>query len=511
MASRIEEVTIQGMKAVYDSMVGHQLALIHGTTRAIGEELKHGKRTSIPSELYFRDRIGNGGWRSGKSRAGIYKVWNDSIFFPGNLILVVRKRHENLRNTFIREFREMAEQFTDGHPEWLILDEGDNGGSYEMDIWTASKASKIVFRIEPDGEPDVVQGYFKGYECGGIVFEEGSQLQPITYSTGLSRLSKIITVDGKKDSAPVARWKPFSLLLTNPAFDGHWVTTMCQGYESELSRGEHPLGVVVRSKMEDNPGLTADYIANEKKKYKDDPVGYDMYINGLDGIKIDGIPVFQKHFFRERHVKEIRYNPNKVMVRGLDWGFNYPACVWMQEDDQGHYVALAEFQGRQMEATEFARQVLEKSKQWFPLATKWRSWGDPSGFFHRDTGITATVVIRAGLPVFPAGPNNDAARRIGIAQRLLSRDVAGQARFCIHNRCSMLEIAFRHGYFFPVNSKGEIAEKPKKNNKYDNIMDACLYALEGETRAGGEEELAFHGGSSNGALEAPAPERLSIG
>ncbi|MGH7867997.1 MAG: hypothetical protein ACREP9_10315 [Candidatus Dormibacteraceae bacterium] len=68
---------------------------------------------------------------------------------------------------------------------------------------------------------------------------------------------------------------------------------------------------------------------------------------------------------------------------------------------------LAELQAREMEAGAFAKLVLAKSKEWFPLVKGWRDWGDPSGFFKTDKGVTAQIVNAAGLRVKPAGPNND--------------------------------------------------------------------------------------------------------
>lgn len=286
----------------------------------------------------------------------------------------------------------MAEVFTEGHPEWLILDERENAGSFEIDVFTGSKPSTIIFRVEPDGDDETIEGSFRAYEAGGIVFEEGSRLRKITYNTGIGRLRRKITDNGLEPplGTPIKGWKPFSILCTNPAFEGHWLAELAREYETSVAANERCLGVVIRSTMEDNPGLPKEHIEREKLKYKNDPIGYDMFILGRDGIKVDGRPVFVNDFKFELHVnKDLKYNPMLPIIRGLDWGYNYPACVWVQIDDVGRKNILAELQGREMEAQNFAKLVLDKSKQWFPLCHKWRDWGDPSGFFQTDKGVTA--------------------------------------------------------------------------------------------------------------------------
>lgn len=59
-----------------------------------------------------------------------------------------------------------------------------------------------------------------------------------------------------------------------------------------------------------------------------------------------------------------------------------------------------------------------------------------------------------------------------------------------------------------MDKNGEIASSPTKNNKFDNIMDAAMYALEGETRGYDEEiNVARWGGETIAA----GPERLEVG
>ncbi|MGH7867998.1 MAG: hypothetical protein ACREP9_10320 [Candidatus Dormibacteraceae bacterium] len=60
-----------------------------------------------------------------------------------------------------------------------------------------------------------------------------------------------------------------------------------------------------------------------------------------------------------------------------------------------------------------------------------------------------------------------------------------------------------------MDHNGEISDSPVKNNKFDNVMDACMYAIEGETRHMGEEwDSPIWGRTETIAM---GPERLEVG
>jgi PBSX family phage terminase large subunit len=508
---KLVEASVGGLQRLYDKLVGHQLGVFHGISRTNGERLKRGEIRTLEASMLYRDVIGIGGYRSGKTHAAILKAWNDLLLYPNNQVVVIRKRHEQLRNTFLKDFKEIGEVISDGRLDLLILDEYHGDGSVEMKILAPGKESQIIFRIEPDGDLPTVRDSFKGYESGLWIFEEFSQLKAVTYSVGLSRLSKIITVDGSKEGAHLPGWKPRSIALSNPTFENHWVAEKAREYEAELAGGGKPLGIVIRSRMEDNPFITAEYIAAEKEKYKNDPVGYEMYIMGLDGVETEGRPVFINDFSAKLHVDSLQVNPMLPIIRGIDWGYNYPACVWMQVDDVGHYNILAEWQGREMQVGTFAQMVLDKSKLWFPNCQRWRTWADPSGFSQTDKGISAVMAREAGLPCQPAGPNNDPKRRIEIMRKALCKNVGTRNKVLLRKESTpLLQLAFRHGYYFRIDKHGEISDHPVKNNKFDNIMDACMYAVEGESRGYSEENYVFGGGTGGGETFAQGPDRLEM-
>lgn len=522
------QVIVDGLMKAYSELDGHQLAMYHGFPRDWGYKLKSNEVAGVPENLWFDLAFGIGGYRSGKTYSALLRIANDATQFPGNEILVVRKRHEQLHNTILKDLKAVFFRITGGHPEWLILDEGSpTPGAYEMLILTPdpNRPTKIIFRIEPDGDDEQVRDSFKGYECGLIVVEEGSQLRAVTLDTCLSRMSKRILIDplGSKTD-PANQWpgfKPYALLLSNPAFEGHWMTEMARKAEQDLARGEKANLVVVRTTMDDNKTLSPEYVAKEKARYKDDPIGYQMYILGQDGVKIDGRPVFIGHFDFKIHVQEVKFNPEWPLILGLDFGYNRPRCVFAQLDEgiDGLNV-LDEIVGKELEAEEFALQIRDHVKRYFPKVKSMIEWGDPSGFQKTDKGDpTIPRINKLGFQIRPSV--NDLEAGHNEIRRLLremrSKSGTMRPRMVISPACPHLQLAFRQGYTLPVSSKGIISEKPDPRNPFKDIMDALRYLVMGTfgfagmTREHASPWSLGREDAGDGSDCLPPPERLDMG
>lgn len=522
------QAIVQGLQSAYNDLGGHQLAMYHGFPREWGYKLKDGVVAGVPEDQWFDLCFGIGAYRSGKTYSALLRIVNDATQYPGNEILVVRKRHEQLHNTIVKDLREVFKRVTGDHADWFILDEGaPHPGAYEMVIATPDpkRPSKIIFRIEPDGDEEAVRDSFKGYECGLIIIEEGSQLRAVTLDVLLSRMSKRILIDplGSK-TAPENQWpgfKPYALMLSNPAFEGHWMTTMARTAEQNHARSEFANLVVCRSTMDDNNMLDASYVAKEKARYKDDPIGYQMYILGMDGVKIDGRPVFVGHFDFKQHVQDVKFNPDWPLILGMDFGYQRPRCVFAQLDPEIDGLnVLDELVAKELEAEEFAVQIRNHIKRHFPKVKKMIEWGDPSGFQKTDKGDpTIPRINRLGFQIRPSVNDMDAGHNE--IRRLLrenrSKGNYMRPRLVISKACPHLQLAFRQGYTFPVNSKGIVSERPDPRNPFKDIMDAFRYLVMGTFGFAGmtrEHASPWNLGRETGDDSAdtlPPMERLEIG
>jgi len=500
-----------GIQVFYDSMYDHQLATHHGVPLEYAQEIRRQRLTEIPEWWpVYQNVLSIGGKGSGKTKGAAGTIATLAINTPGGLGVVVRKRHEQLRNTFLADFYAVLDEFTQcpnpaackkgpephGHKEALIVHEGEKDGAVEVLVrTTGSEPCKVIFRIEPEGDDRTVADSFKSYNLNFALIEEASQLREVTFKELTDRLRIL--------KNPVRRM----FVLSNPTTKSHWLAqyaARCEQqallYNPRLPEGPgnmQPEALVVRSKMTDNTNLPKDYIENVKRKYANDPVAYDMFVNGLDGIDVEGRPVFMGHFVRDRHVdKHLRFNPERPLIRGWDFGYQNPRVIFAQTDDQSSFNVLAEISHLQeVFIEEFVDAVKAFTVRHMPLAgTNGRliqDFGDYAG--NQQTDKEHTTLQRAQMRgvMIHTRPNTQIESGLDVIRKLMSesrkvpsQDIMGlgtefleRPRFRIHPRCEELIDAVAYGYHYPQYKNGQIGTVPKKDNRYDHIVDALRYAV----------------------------------
>lgn len=486
-----------GLQTFYDGMYVHQLATHHGVPLEYAEQIKHQKLQAIPEWWpVYQNVISIGGKGSGKTLGAAYTVASLAINTPGGLGVVVRKRHEQLRNTFLADFYSVLDTISNGNKDALIIHEGEKDGAVEVLVRTTGREPcKVIFRIEPEGDDRTVADSFKSYNLNFALIEEASQLREVTYKELTDRLRVL--------KHPVRRM----FILSNPTTKSHWLAkfaSRCEQqalmYNPRLPEGPGnmmPEAVVIRSKMTDNVNLPKDYIENVKRKYANSPVEYDMFVNGLDGIDVEGRPVFTGHFVRDRHVdSHLRFNSERPLIRGWDFGYQNPRVIFAQTDDQGSFNVLAEISNLQeVYIEEFVDAVKAFTVMHFPVAgTNGRTildFGDYAG--NQQTDKEHTTLQRAQMRgvMIHARPNTKIESGLDVIRKLMSEsrkvptmDITGvgaefleRPRFRIHPRCEELIDAIAYGYHYPQYKDGQIGLVPKKDNRYDHIVDALRYAV----------------------------------
>jgi PBSX family phage terminase large subunit len=506
---------LHGLQEFHDSMYDHQLATHYAVPLEFAREIRVTRVSVIPAWWpVFQNVLSIGGKGSGKTKGAAYTIASLAMSLPGGLGVVVRKRHEQLRNTFLADFYDVLNEIsrcTDptcsrreevlgtgkyrcaGHKDALIVHEGEKDGAVEVLIKTSgSLPCKIIFRIEPEGDDRTVADSFKSYNLNFALIEEASQLNFVTFDELRSRL--------RRSNSPVRRM----FVLSNPTTESHWLAqyaAKCEQqalqYNPRLSEGPDnmmPEALVIRSKMTDNWRLPKDYVENEKRKYANDPVKYDMFINGLDGIDVDGQPVFSGHFDREHHVStDVRFNTERPLIRGWDFGYQNPACVFMQTDDQGMCNVLAEYRAEKVYIEEFVDGVKAFTARHMPAAgTNGRQihdFGDYAGT--QQTDKEHTTIQRAqmrGVNILTR-PNTKIESGLDVIRKLMAESrklpsysisaekaELSRRRFRVHPRCKELVDALAYGYHYPKYKNGQVGTAPKKDDRYDHIVDALRYA-----------------------------------
>jgi len=476
-AKKNTEIAISGLKRYYEGLSVPQLAFYHRVPRILVQDWKEGRRGPPEAHEIHRDVVHIGALGSGKSVGGFFTAIALSCLVPDNLGIIVRKRWEELKNHVIDEMFRLADEMTDGNRKALMSDPKAIGGSYEITVYTLGAPSKIIVKPEPDGTDRAIEDSFKGPEFGWFLLDEQTQLREATWETLRGRLRRQFPHLTSQQASML--WAGLS--MSNPPFAGHWladnVTEVCQELEAKGDlTTEDPL--ILRSRMDDNPHLPKEYISAEKRKYRNDPIRYRMYIEGQDGLSIDGRPVFGDTFRGGEHTsKELKYNPFLPLVVGLDFGWHHPAAVFLQQDQKGCVNILGELIGQEETAEDFGGRVLDYIKQVFPKVTEVIYFGDPAGAQQSDKGdptivILARLGIRVGYRHMLIDPGLD------LIRQLLGTLRGSRPRLMFHpDRCPVLVKAFIGGYHYKQGKGGVSSPKPHKDGFYDHPVDALRYAL----------------------------------
>lgn len=458
---------IKGLAEYYDNLFSHQLAIFYGVPVEWARKIKSKSITyeQVPEEFRYRDRINIGGLGSGKTVAALYTLLCLSAYQPDNLGIIVRKRWDELRTHILDELERLATQICDGNPRYLISEPEQIAGTFEVTVFTRTKPSKILIKPEPDGTDSQVEAAFKGPEHGWFFADELTQLRQITFQTLQGRLRR----SEVKVRAGIA--------CTNPPFRGQWLYESNERAARDEMNGQKPKILVVRSSMMDNPHLPADYIAAQTALYENDPIRFEMLINGQDGVEVEGKPVFGSAFTTRHHVDPtLRVNPHAQVLVGLDFGWHRPAAVFLQKDDRGRLNGLFEILGSEQTAEQFGREIKDFLRVHFPGNKSVSYFGDPAGRQKSDKGDT-TLQILGKMGIRVASRASTIESGLDLTRSLLGDFREGRPRLVVHPRCQLLIQGFTGGYHYDKFSDGRLSPTPKKDGIFDHLFDALRYCL----------------------------------
>lgn len=222
--------------------------------------------------------------------------------------------------------------------------------------------------------------------------------------------------------------------------------------------------------------LPTDYYFNLAEGKSEDWV--DVYINAKFGKSLAGLPVFRS-FRLDYHVakqplKPIRMQEYPLLI-GADFGLT-PAVTISQQDPRGRLLTYADLTSDGMGVLRFIRERLKPLlANRFP-GMQYLVIGDPAGVQRAQTDERSVfdVFKSEGFRIIPARTNTITAR-ISSVDNWLTRSIDAGPAHLIDPSCKPLITAFRGGYRYKLNTKGEADEKPEKNMS-SHVMDAHEYA-----------------------------------
>lgn len=405
-------------------------------------------------DWYFDIQVGNtnnyvsGGavhHNSGKSRALIEELVQSGIDYPGYPMAVYRKTLPSLRDSTLHEYR-------------MLVPEGIGKMHETILSYNFLNDSFINFR----GLDDPNKAKSTNYAT--IVMEEADEF---TYDD-FKFLNGRIRAAGK--------WPLRIILLLNPVDETHWIykTFVTNAEEMDragrISNGNTGPGLLVEhfSTYDNRENLPAGYIESMTAGMSPDEI--DRYVHGKWGTILKGTPVYGKLMMPDLHLRTVNFDSSMRVVRGWDFGFNHPACVWRVIDQYGRKNINHEMVGEKEDLETFARRVIEATKHRYGEAPV-LDFCDPHGHDKKDNAQSSVETLRE-LGIWAEGERgvrDYVEPGIALIRKELSTLIEGVPELTIDPRCTIMRAAYFGKYVRDEDGK------PKKDGFYDHPCDADRY------------------------------------
>jgi len=202
------------------------------------------------------------------------------------------------------------------------------------------------------------------------------------------------------------------------------------------------------------------------------------YVHAEYGEDPTGTAVFRGSFKRSFHVKR-KLSPvvGYPILIGQDFGRS-PCSVICQPDAFGRLLVLeeviAEDIGLELHVTKALKPVLYQDRF---AGMNMAAVGDPSGVakgnFLEENSFD--VLLRLGIPAFPASTNNIDPRLAAVETLLLQQRDGGPAIVIDEDRCPTLIRALNGAYRFGKTKAGVTKPLPEKLHPWSDVADALQY------------------------------------
>jgi hypothetical protein len=385
-----------------------------------------------------------GGLGSGKTLAACQEYKQLGLEYPGSRWIIGRKLLPSLKDSIWRDFLAVL-------PPEIV-------SSYNKASMNIVLKNGSEFWGRPLYDPEI----FKSYQIAGFLIEEANEIDEEIYTRLKDRLRQKLP-DG-------TRPRYTSTILLNPTEDDHWIPQLF--VEKKLPNHE----LFVSTTYDNEKNLPPEYIEELKTIYSEEMQRRLIY--GQFGRVHKGRPVYNS-FAAEQHMKPVAFDPKLPLIRGWDFGFNHPACVWLQMQE-GQVRILAEKMGKRVWLADFARACLEYEKETFgkdfpphPWSLQVHDFCDPRGADQSDKGKTSIEILNEAR-IFPQYRRTYIEEGLkAVNECMVTKDPkTGLPNYLIHPRCKLLIEGHRGGYH---RIDGE--ETPEKDGYYEHLQDAHRYAI----------------------------------
>lgn len=310
-----------------------------------------------------------GAFRSGKTTAACWKVFNSAWGHPGIHWLICRWTDDDTHAILKPVWRKVLEHAGvvakwDASEHCDILPNGpDPKNPYRG-------GSKVYIRgLKPQQETSRY-GKLRGMTLAGVYNDQTEELPYDFYQELKGRLSQ--------------SGQPHQMVLTpNPEFaEDHYLAR--EFPESNTNRDHQ----YYRVSIYDNAhNLPANVVPDLEAAY---PVGTAKHrpaILGQRGVKVLGKPVYAGYFTRKLHERVVEMNPQLPLLEAIDFGKHHPCVVWAQYTPYGGLHILGGVMGLNLFIEDFAPIIKQFRADWFPNPLQVQTCCDPAGSHNNSQGV----------------------------------------------------------------------------------------------------------------------------
>lgn len=378
-----------------------------------------------------------GGLGSGKSYAALMELIFLALENPGFTYLIARKTMPSLRDTTFKTFLSVCP------PELIKKTDKTNM------VWTLINGAEFIFRGLDDMEK------MKSLEIAGGFVDEANEIDRPMFDTLKSRVRQKVN----KKEPTMYRF----IIALNPGEETEWIPML---YLHEKLPGHE----LYQSTTIDNlHNLPRNYLQTLESTYTKDM--QQRMIWGLFGKVHKGRPVFPQ-FQRGDYIKPVEFDPTLPLVRGWDFGYNHPVCIFAQIKRKQLRI-IGEVLGDQIYLDKFVEQKVMPYQQllFHTLKLKPLDFCDPRGSDESDKGMTSIQILNS-FGIYPVYRRTFIEEGLKVINNFMDTidEETGEPNYLIHPRCKNLIEGNNGGYHRVA---GE--DKPNKDNIYDNAQDGKRY------------------------------------
>lgn len=175
-----------------------------------------------------------------------------------------------------------------------------------------------------------------------------------------------------------------------------------------------------------------------------------------------------------------RYNPKKLLIRGFDRGFEAPAALWGQINDDDQLMIFHEIQGEDIPRDDWLREIAETTEALFPDHKGGFFGHGASDFFKPESDGESWRDSMKRFGIHLKEPKKDSIdRRVTATRgRLKLRDDGKFGIIVDPEHCPLLVAALGGGYHYPEKPDSQGRYKPVKD-EFSHLSDCLAHICDG--------------------------------